>query len=180
MIIMRKITVILLFVIIGISCTNQRQQKLDAINVAESDLMNVATTTPVNNEKAAYLVELYEEFVKEFPQDSASPNMLFKAVEILMNIDHPKEAIAGIDSLIKNYPDYKLLPEAMHLKGFIYDDKLHSAEMARISFKELINKFPDHNLSKNAADYIKILGKTPEEVIREFELMQKRKDSLKE
>ena len=177
---MRKIIVILLFVLIGASCTNQRQQKLDAINAAENDLMNAAAATPVNNEKASHLVKLYEQFVEEFPEDSAAPKMLFKAVEILMNTDHPKEAIVAVDSLIKKYPDYDLLPEAMHLKGFIYDDKLHSPEMARISFEALIKRFPDHNLSKNAADYIKILGKTPEEVIREFELMQMQKDSLKE
>lgn len=164
-------------VLIGFSCTNQRQQKLDKINAAEGKIMNM-TTQPIDNSKATELVNLYAQYFKEFPQDSVSAKMLFKEAEILMNINSPKEAVSVIDTLIHYFPNDRLIPQAMHLKGFIYDDKLHSPEMARIAFEELIKRFPDHALSKNASDYIKILGKSPEEIIREFELKQQQKDSL--
>ena len=173
---MKKI-IVLVFVLIAFSCTNQRQQKIDMINTAENELMKLINE-PVDNDKAADLVTLYSQFVVEFPKDSACSKMLFKEAEILMNINRSKEAVVVLDSLIKNYPESKLLPQAMHLKGFIYDDRLHSPEMAKISFEALIHQFPNHILSKNAADYIKILGKSPQEVIREFELKLQKKDSL--
>ena len=140
--------------------------------------MNVSAAAPVDNAKATQLASLYAQFVAEFPEDSVSDKLLFKEAEILMNINRPKEAVAVIDSLITNYSDSRLLPQAMHLKGFIYDDKIHSPEMARIAFEALMEKFPNHELSKNASDYIKILGKTPEEVIKEFEQQQRKADSL--
>jgi len=174
---MRKIIFVLLVALIGFSCTNQRQQKIDLINAAENELMTSATE-PIDNAKAAELASLYAQFVTEFPKDSISDKLLFKEAEILMNINRPKEAVAVIDSLIANYSESRLLPQAMHLKGFIYDDKIHSPEMAKISFEALIKRFPEHELSKNAADYIKILGKTPEEVIKEFERRQQKADSL--
>jgi outer membrane protein assembly factor BamD (BamD/ComL family) len=173
---MKKILVLLTAILIFSGCTDRKTQKAEAINAAENELMH-QDSLPVDVDKAGKLVVLYSEFVNDYPDDSLAPGMLFKEAEILMSINKPEKAVSVIDSLIAGYPDCDLLPQAMHLKGFIYDDKLGSTEMARISFEALIKRFPDHELSKNAEAYLKILGKSPEEIIKEFEKMNT--DSLK-
>lgn len=151
-----------------VSCVDKRQQELDLIKVAEDKAFE-DITAPVSMEIADDIIAIYSSFVNDFPEDSLAPKFLFKTAEVYMNTDRPREAISILDTLIENYSDSKLLPQAMHLKGFIWDDRIHSAEMARICFEQLIKRFPDHDLSKNAEDYLKILGKSPEEIIQQFE-----------
>lgn len=165
---MKKIWLFAVLIVVISACTDHKQQKIDLIKGEEEKLFS-DVTAPINLEKAQNLINQYSQFVAEYPEDTMSPVFIFKTAEIQMNTLKYKESLTTLDTLIEVYPDSKLVPMAMHLKGFIWDDKLHSVEMARICFEKLIEQYPDHQLSANAKDYLKILGLSPEEVIRRFE-----------
>lgn len=172
---MYKSIVLFALLVVFASCNNgtsekvnPRQEKLDSIKTEESKLVD-NINQPVNSISAEKLMELYLSYIKEFPSDSMSTEFMFKRAEILMNIQREKEAIQVLDSLILIYPESSLVPVSLHLKGFIWDDKLKSPEMARICFEQLVQEYPEHQLAQNAKDYLMILGMTPEEIIEKFD-----------
>jgi outer membrane protein assembly factor BamD (BamD/ComL family) len=160
-----------------VSCTNQRQQKLDMIAAEENKLFN-EMVAPANAHNTETIVSLYTAYVHDYPEDSLAPEFMFKKAQILMNTQRAKNAVQVLDTLIEQYPETPLLPQAMHLQAFIWDDKLGSSEMARISFERLIKRFPEHELSKNAQDYLQLIGLSDEEIIKRFQQNQQGVDTL--
>ena len=165
---MKKIITILLIASIFSACSNKKQEKLAEVKKAESELFG-NMSAPIDMKKAESIIVLYSSFVADYPDDSNSVAMMLKAAEISMNIGKPKDAIALLDRLILKYPSSEFVPKALHLEGFIYDDKLKNAEMSRKTFEKLIEKYPNHELSRNAKDYMTTIGKSEEEIIKEFE-----------
>ncbi|MBN2745285.1 MAG: tetratricopeptide repeat protein [Bacteroidales bacterium] len=150
------------------ACTDSRQKQLDMIEAEEQKIAQ-AINAPLDVEVAKRLIDLYTDFIANFPSDTLSPKYLFKIGEIQMNIGENQLAINSLDSLIHNYPLVDLVPQAIYLQGFIWEDRIHSTEKAKIAFESLIERFPDHELSENAKLYIQVLGKSPEDLIKEFE-----------
>jgi len=136
---------------------------LDLENKAYGDVEKFDTTT------ALALVNNYVKFASENPDDELAPEYLFKAGELCMAMHKPELAIQYLDDIIGNYPEFDKSPHCMFLKGFIYEDQLHDLEKARESYEAFIKQYPDHDMTDAAKFSIKNLGKSPEQLIREFE-----------
>lgn len=121
---------------------------------------------------ALSLVNNYAKFADENPEDELTPNFLFKAGDLSMALHKPSLAISYFDRIISNYADYEKLPYCMFLKGFIYEDQIGDLKKAKANYEEFIERFPDHDMTEAARFSIKNLGKSPEELIREFEGQQ--------
>jgi TolA-binding protein len=89
-----------------------------------------------------------------------------------MNLQRPKETIALFDALLENYPDYEKTPSVLFLKAFVYEDQLRDLDHARMYYEEFIEKYPGSDFADDAEMSLKNLGKTPEELILEFEKNQ--------
>ena len=64
----------------------------------------------------------------------------------------------------------------MHfLKAFIYDNNLKDIKKARTAYSDFIQKYPKHELTDDAMISMDNLGKTPEQIVKEFELKLKQK-----
>ncbi len=161
--------VILLF-ILTISC-QQSQKKEITINEKIQQLEDSLFSEDgrMRLPEAEKLVNAYRQFATEKPSDSLSPIYLFKAIDISMNLPNPKRSIALVDQFIQQFPDHASMPNALFVKAFIFDDQLHDYENAKKAYLLFIDRYPDHALADDAAEAIKNLGKTPEEIIREFE-----------
>ena len=167
-----KISVIVIVLMVFLSACSQSgdnaSKALEKIRKQESALLEAADA-PLDQAKAITLIESYREFYRQFPEDSNAASMIFKASEILMNTGRPAAAIKALDTLINNYPEWRMLPEAMHLKAFIYDDKLQDMEGARKAYQAVIDRFPGSPLAENARGCLMVLGKSPEDIIKSFE-----------
>ncbi len=129
-----------------------------------------------DEEKALKLTKLYNDFAENYPKDSLSPDYLYKSAEIISNIGDSKKAIVNYDIIIKEYPNYKKVPYCYFMKGFVYDNKLKDMKKAEKAYNQFIEKYPNHDLADDAEMSIKFLGKSNEEIIKEFEKNQEKKN----
>ena len=152
-----------------ISCNNEpKQVTMSDIKELEDELFNSSMSIP-NPEKAQTLVNMYIDYANNNPQDTISPNLLFKAADISMNFRAPVKSIALFNRIINEYPDYKNVHTAMFLKGFVYEDQLKDFSNARKSYMEFLDRYPNSDFADDARVSLQHLGKSPEELIKEFE-----------
>ena len=119
------------------------------------------------------MVDLYKKFADQHPKDSLAPVYLYKAANLLMNSDKNDDAIALLDNIIKDYDNFGKIEEAYFLKAFIYDNNIKNINKARTAYTDFLKKFPKSDLADDAQISLDNLGKTPEQIIKEFELKMK-------
>jgi len=172
----KNIIITVLSVIILISCTDKKNNDLQKIKDLEIKLVSDSSAIP-NFQQSKELANYFTSFAKDYPKDSNSVVFLFKAASINMNIGQASLAIELYDKIINDYPNFDKVSDCMFLKAFIYDDKLKDLVKAEVAYKEFLVKYPNHDFAKDAKVCLNNLGKTPEQLIKEFEAIQKN-DSL--
>ncbi|MFC2111481.1 tol-pal system YbgF family protein [Bacteroidota bacterium] len=172
-----KRVLIFLFIVTVISimdsCIATAEKAIEEILEIEKELA-LDSTGVIIPEKADRATQLYRHFVEKFPNHPNSPMYLFHGADLAMNTGNYEMAIDMLNTLIESYPESDKVPVAMHLRGFIYEDKLIDLDKAKASYQELIDKFPKHELAENAQGCIDNLGISPEELIK----MWAKRDSL--
>lgn len=133
---------------------------------------------PFNKAKSDSLIELYTEFVKRFPGDTIAPLYLFRAASLSMNAGDGNKAISLLDQFTTGYPDHPKVAVCTFFKGYVYENILKNLDKAKESYLFYIEKYPNDAFVKDAQSALKYLGKTPDQMIREFEAMRKA-DSIK-
>ena len=126
-----------------------------------------------NREAALKTVNIYANTVKEYPSTKLAADYLFKAGEISSSLNNSNEAIAFFKNAYDNYPDFKKASYCLFLQAFIYENQLHQLGEAEQLYREVIKKFPDEKIAQDAKACIDNLGKTDEELIKEFEAKNK-------
>jgi outer membrane protein assembly factor BamD (BamD/ComL family) len=99
---------------------------------------------------------------------------------------NPKDEVSAYnlqveyDDFATRFPDDPKAPEALFFLGFVYDNQINDDTKAGTYYNDFLKKYPKHVLAKDVEASIRNLGKTDEELIREFERMNgdsARKDS---
>jgi tetratricopeptide (TPR) repeat protein len=138
---------------------------------AEATLFNDDLTT--NAEVIPAVVEKYCQFVEQNPDAATAPDWLFKALEISVSQKDVEKSGEICDKLMKDYPDYDKTPAGMFMTAsFIYEDQLRDLDKAREMYEKILADYPENELIPSVEASLRNLGKTPEELIREFEMMQ--------
>jgi len=172
---MKKYFYIIIILVINFSCSgpqeNNTQSILDSIDQMEAKLYN-GDDVQINMDNAVDLINLYQKFALENPKDSLAPVFLFRASDLSMNLNRPVQTIAIFDDLLDKYPNYEKVPSILFLKAFVYEDQLKDFDQAKIYYEEFLQKYPDSDFADDAEISLKNLGKTPEDLILEFEKNQ--------
>jgi soluble lytic murein transglycosylase len=156
------------------SGSNTQDEESDlktSIETMEEELFNSGASR-IDRQKAIQLIRLYTDFASKNPSDPLSPEYLFKASDISMNLNRPVQTIKIFDKILNEYPDYEKTPTALFLKAFVYEDQLKDFEKAGVYYRLFLEKYPDNEFADDAEVSLKNLGKTPEELIKEFEERQ--------
>ena len=153
------------------ACTSAIEKDADKIKTAEDELY-AADDGFIDKAKALELVDLYIHYADSYPQDSMAVEYLFKGAEFCLNLGEGLRAIGYYDRVINDYPDFRKAPECLFLKGYIFENYLGDLENAKKIYTEFIERYPDNEFADDAEVSIQNLGKTPEELIREFEEKQ--------
>jgi tetratricopeptide (TPR) repeat protein len=127
----------------------------------------------ITPDDALKLANYYKQYATENMSDSLSPDYLFKSADIFMNMYKGNEAINSFNLILDNFPEYKKTASALFLKAFVYEDQMQDYANAEKYYKLFLEKYPDSDFADDAEISIKNLGKTPEELIKEFENMNK-------
>jgi TolA-binding protein len=158
--------IFILFVLLY-SCSGKQQQLTQITNLEKSLYGN--TKTEFNRNEAMSLVTAYYEFAKDYPEDEHSSSFLFNAGEVAMGLMKSKKAIEYFQLVYKDYPEYDKASTAMFLEGFVYETQLNNLSMAQKIYLDFLKKYPDHSLANDAQFSLNNLGKSDEEIIKEFE-----------
>jgi len=171
---MKKILIILLASLVGLASCQWSGQKSgmrvlnDSIAMLENEIFN-PEKDKLDRAKAVELIDLYQKVAKEYPESDSAPEYLFKAGDISINVQNANKTLMIFDEILIDYPDYKKAPTVLFLKAFVYDDQLQDYANAKKYYELFLEKYPDSEFADDAEISLKNLGKTPEELIEEFQ-----------
>lgn len=169
---MKPVFILSLLVLALASCQPSREKQEKKITAMENRLFS-PTSTGFDKASADSLMRLYAEFIEKFPKDSLTPKYLFKAAGIAMNMGEGETAIKYFDKLYTEYPGDPKAPFCLFFKGYVQENVLHDYGLARGSYEMFLKKYPTNEFADDAQAAIENLGKSPEQMVKEFEAKQK-------
>lgn len=153
-----------------VACSaNSEKKKLQAeVDRVEKIIYEDSTGIPDRN-KALELIQAYENYANAFPEDTLSPEYLFKGAEVAMNMNMSGRAIEYHQRILNSWPDYSKASYSLFLQAFIYENQMQQLETARKLYQEFIQKYPEHPLADDAQVSLDNMGKSIEELIEAWE-----------
>jgi TolA-binding protein len=153
-----------------------RAKDIRDVRAIETKLKDVTT---LDNYNANLAITAYTKFATQFPDDSVTPKFLFKAASLAMSSRQYQRALNFYDNVYTKYPNFNQAPDCIFVEGFIYDSFMKDTAKAHAKYQEVITKFPNNNLAQQAKAAIAALGKSDEELIKEFEEKNKKQGDKK-
>ncbi len=168
---MKRTTTLLTFLItlalIFNGCKSPSEKDEARISTSENQLKDDGARP--DKAKLEELLNLYTGYADKYPDDTLSQVYLYRAVNLSMGMGDGQKAMELIDKSINKYPNGVHLPEIVFLKAYVYENYLGRMGKASEIYRDFIHRFPDHELADDAQVAIQNMGKTPEELVREFE-----------
>jgi len=159
------------------SCNPGMEWKRRAIDNKEKSIMAVAKKGKIDSVGLKELLVDYDAYVAAYPNDTFSANYLFKEADFYRYMHQPERSIRIYSTIYDKYPNYFKRPYSLFLQGFIYENEIRNLDSAHAKYNLFLSIYPTHTLAKDVAITLANLGKTPEQLIKEFETRQQA-DSL--
>lgn len=120
--------------------------------------------------KIPALLAKYEEYVA-LKEGSAEDKVkyLLRAGEMAALVGQNGKSLGYYDQVISQFPDSPKAATALFMKGYTLDDKLGRIDEAKAVYEEFLKKYPDDDFADDTQFLLKNLGKTEEEIIKQFE-----------
>ena len=162
---MKRYFIVLLFSVLLMGCNSNNPSK----RIEKLEKQVLATDKAIDPVVASDLVSAYCDFADANPDDAMTPEYLFKAVDVSMNLNEPQRTIYIIDKLVKEYPDYPRTQAALFIKAFIFETRYNNLDMAKKLYEQYLAMYPDGEFAESCRASIENLGLTPEELVKKFE-----------
>lgn len=177
-----KLIAIFSFSFLFYSCSNnlkdEKADKIKQIEALRSSFYDEMGKTGPDMEKARQLVADYQSFYASYPKDEKTPGYLYDAASITGNIlKDPEKSIDLYQMVVAQYPNSEKAPVSLFTQAFIYENVLMDLKKADEKYHAFLEAYPNHELSGDARESIKNLGKSPEELLNEV-LSKKTSDSI--
>ena len=143
-----------------------KEELLKKIGELEKELYSAEE---LNETKAKKMISLYEMYYQNYFKDPVCADYLFKAGEIAENINQDYRAIGFYTKCYEEYPAYKLNELCLFRMANLYDFKLNNYIKAKALYMEVMTKYPKTDLAKDADAAIKMMGKSDQQMLKEFE-----------
>jgi tetratricopeptide (TPR) repeat protein len=107
--------------------------------------------------KASYhskVLSLYLECIRLNKNFVPQALVLFKIAAWLDDTGKNREAVYALNCLIKHHPQNAMVPKALYRVAQIFHEGLQDVERAKKILAELIQKFPDHEITAFAKNYL--------------------------
>ncbi|PID93587.1 MAG: hypothetical protein CSA95_06635 [Bacteroidetes bacterium] len=166
---MRRIWLLILGVwMLFSACSSPEQKAQKEIAAMEESLFNeeMGLLSPRQTEK---LVGLYMDYAADFSEDHWSPEYLFRAADVSMNVGNSALALNLFSRIRKEYPHYEKVAQCLFLQGFIWDNNMGDVAKARELYTLFLKLYPDNEFADDVKMSIEYLGKSSEELIESFE-----------
>ncbi|MEI6816328.1 MAG: tetratricopeptide repeat protein [Bacteroidota bacterium] len=155
-----------------VACMSPEQKSLERLKKME---IAVSKDTAKNPDKAKIhdLMMGYKNFADSFPKNDSIPEYLFRAGKLASGLNYTMDALHCYKQVYEKFPTSKRAPFSLFMIGFIYENQIRHPELAKKTYEEFMAKFPTHELAKDVKFSLDHLGKSDEELIKEFEAKQK-------
>ncbi len=150
------------------SCSPSRDAMLGEISKMEKTMKEASK---VDTNAVIELISAYQNFASKYPDDSIAPENLYKAAGLAVGFGRGAQAVELYESIINSYPEYTKVAECFFMEAFTYENVIGNIGKASEYYNKFLTKYPSHDLADDARAAIKFLGKSPEEMVREFEQM---------
>lgn len=145
---------------------------LAKVNEFEGKVFKPDGTMDVTN--ANLLIDGYILFGDSYPEAAESANLLFKAAEVSLGMNQATRSLALYEKVYTNYPEFEKRPFALFLQAFIYENNLGRLDDAKATYEKFLVEYPEHAMADDATYSLANLGKSPDELIKEFEAKNKK------
>lgn len=170
---MNRIVIVLTALVFITSCAAKRTWEADKIKKQEAALLSEAEKGKVDTAAVNDLLAAYEGYAAKYPTDTVGANFLFKAADFYRYMGKPLRSVGLYEQIYNNYPTFERRPYALFLQGFIFENEVHNEHTARIKYHDFLKQYPDHPIANDVRLSMQNLGKTPEQLMAEFEAKQK-------
>lgn len=127
-----------------------------------------------NNAKKYRMIEAYIAYSERFNNRENADEYLFRAARMASEVGMTAESIKYFDRLYNEFDRYEDRPLALFMKAFVLENHANNLDEARIHYEKFLQEYPTHEMADDARISIQNLGKSAEDIIREFEI----KDSI--
>jgi len=97
-------------------------------------------------------------------------DILLKAAGLAKTIGQPQKALELYSKIANGMPQHKKAPTALFMIGFVQENDLNDLGKAKATYESFLQKYPnDPDFTDDAQNALKQLGKSPDELVKEFE-----------
>lgn len=143
------------------------------IATVEKDLYGQDKQASFSPEKAKAVITAYNAFAEKHADDAKTPEYLFKAAEVHRSLKQFPQAIDIYKKICDKYTSYEKAPHSLFLLGFSYENDVKNIDEAKKVYTEFLEKHPKHELADDVQFSLSNIGKSPEDIIKEFEAKMK-------
>ncbi len=144
-----------------------RAQFMEQVKNAE---IRMKTSPTFDIQIANEAIKAYVDYANIFQGDTLAPDYFFRAAGIAAAAGSYDQAIVLYNTLADRYPAYKYMEEALYQEAVIYDSNLSGQDpKAKEIYERIIRDYPKSKLAADAKIAIGNLGKSDDELVKEFE-----------
>ena len=94
-------------------------------------------------------------------------DLMLKAAGLAKTIDNPVQSVQLYGEVAERMPKHHKAPMALFMTGFVYENDLMDLKNAKASYESFLKRYPnDPDFADDAQMALKMLGKSPEEIIK--------------
>lgn len=144
---------------------NSVHQKIDSLEM----VLYQDAKGAINQKAAQDLMLTYEKYVDQHPDDTISAEYLFRNAQVALGLKLGSRSAMYLEQFYNHYPQHPKAPQALFMQAFVYETELNNMERAKIKYQEFITKYPNHEFYLDAELSLENLGKSEEDLMKEFE-----------
>lgn len=130
------------------SCQSEQDQLLSKIEAFEKQIDEEPTT-----ENAEQMVDLYEQYIKQYPDDAENnARFLYRSAALMYRMNRFSAAISNLFKNINNFYESATTPMSAMFLGDIQLENLKNKEVAYSTYQSLIKAFPESEQAKKAIE----------------------------
>ncbi|HLP19657.1 MAG TPA: tetratricopeptide repeat protein [Chitinophagales bacterium] len=174
---MNKLLAVVVLVLTLASCNPKHEWLKHSIETQEKALAEKAKSGKVDSAAVVALLKDYETFAADYPTDTASALYLYKGADFYRYLHKPLRSIELYKKIYDTYPTFGRRPYALFLQGFIFENEIGNPHAARPIYEKFLAEYPNNPMAKDVRTSLLYLGKTPEQIMAEFQANAQR-DSI--
>lgn len=105
--------------------------------------------------------------LSEYPDGEYAPWARFGLAESYRFTNEPRNALNNYKIVVTQYPDMKQAELSLFLVGFIYNNDLHMYDSSKYYYQAFMAKYPNSDLASSVKVELRMLGKDPQEILKE-------------